>query len=74
MAYFANSSEGVCFEEECANCIFGKKYCPIFYVQFDYNYEACNNKTAREILDHLVSNNGECALLREYPEIFKIKQ
>ena len=27
MAYFANSSEGSCFDEECMNCILGDKAC-----------------------------------------------
>jgi hypothetical protein len=25
-----------------------------------YNYEACNNETARKILDTLVKNDGTC--------------
>jgi len=48
MAYFSNSSEGSCLDNECLNCILHDKPCPIFLVQATYNYEACNNKTASE--------------------------
>ncbi len=68
MAYFSNSSEGDNFREECSSCKYGRKPCPIFLVQFTYNYEACNNKTAREILDDLISNNGVCSM----KEMFKV--
>jgi hypothetical protein len=29
MAYFSNGSEGMCFEDQCAKCKWGKKTCPI---------------------------------------------
>lgn len=62
MAYFANGSEGACFDNECANCKYGQAQCPIAYVQIQYNYDAVNNKTATEILDHLVKPNGKCTM------------
>ncbi len=58
MAYFSNGSEGACFD--CANCKYQKEPCPIFAVQFIYNYDACNNEVARKILDTLVLNDGTC--------------
>ncbi len=54
MAYFSNGSEGEVFDEECRECPLGEKGCPIFIVQSTYNYDACNNKTARVILNDLV--------------------
>ena len=62
MAYFSNGSEGHCFDEQCMRCKYGEEPCPVAWVQMEYNYEACNNKTARAILDYLVSNNGTCAM------------
>lgn len=72
MAYFSNGTEGERFENECAKCIHGDKPCPIAFVQMSYNYEACDNKIAREILDYLVKNNGTCAMMEMSPEHFKI--
>lgn len=62
MAYFSNGSEGMCFDEKCSDCKYGEEPCPIAFVQMEFNYEACNNKVARAILDHLVKDNGECAM------------
>jgi hypothetical protein len=66
MAYFSNSSEGSCLDEQCEKCIFGELSCPIFLVQVNYNYEACNNKTAREILNTLIDNDGNCSMYKEF--------
>jgi len=71
VAYFSNGNEGMCFDEQCMECKYGEDCCPIFYVQCNYNYEACNNKTAREILDHLVDNNGNCRMFQMYKKDFK---
>lgn len=73
MAYFANGTEGEIFDVECSSCIFGDKPCPIALIQNQYNYEACNNKVAREILDHLVKNDGTCAMKKAFPEVFDNK-
>jgi len=54
MAYFSNGTEGDIFD--CENCKYKDKACPIFAVQFLYNYDSCNNETARKILDTLVQN------------------
>ena len=62
MAYFSNGSEGMCFGEECSGCRYGEEPCPIAWVQTEYNYDACNNKTATAILGHLVKNNGTCSM------------
>ena len=62
MAYFSNGSEGMCFDEECASCKYGEEPCPIAIAQSKYNYAACNNKTARAILDMLVKDDGTCEM------------
>lgn len=62
MAYFSNGSEGACFDEQCAKCKYGQSPCPIALVQFMYNYDAANNKTATEILDSLVKDDGTCTM------------
>lgn len=62
MAYFSNSSEGYCFDEQCSRCRYGDMPCPIAWVQMDNNYEACNNPVARNILDHLVKQDGTCTM------------
>ncbi len=64
MAYFANGSEGEVFDVQCTKCKYGEMPCPIAAVQGAYNYDACNNKTAREILDSLVKNDGTCEMYK----------
>ena len=73
MAYFSNSSEGSVFEYQCSKCKYGDKPCPIAWVQMDYNYEACNNKTASAILNELVKDDSTCAMFEEFKEDFEIK-
>lgn len=58
MAYFSNGSEGMVFDEECAECPLFDKHCPIALAQSAYNYEACNNPIAREILNLLVKQEA----------------
>jgi hypothetical protein len=72
MAYFSTGTEGEVFDEECANCIFGDKPCPIAFVQGMYNYEACNNEVASKILNTLVNDKGECSMRRTFPGHLKI--
>ena len=72
MAYFSNGTEGMLFDEQCARCKYGQEPCPIALIQNEYNYKACNNKTARAILDHLVNNNGNCAMFQAFKEDFEI--
>ena len=72
MAHFANSSEGMAFDEECSTCKYSQDPCPIACMQLAYNYEACNNKTARKILDGLVKNDGKCAMkafMQQHPKV-----
>lgn len=66
MAYFPNGSAGECFENQCEKCKYGEEPCPICGVQYNYNYEACNNKTARAILDDLVSDDGTCKMFKQF--------
>ena len=72
MAYFSNGSEGMVFDEQCSICKYGEDPCPIAFAQMNWNYEACNNKTARAILDYFVKNNGECAMFNEFKKDFHI--
>lgn len=73
MAYFGNSCEGNVFETQCSKCVYGEDACPIALVQIIYNYEACNNKTAREILDTLVKNDGTCAMFHKFENDLSIE-
>jgi len=70
MAYFANGSSGEVFDEQCSRCRFGKVACPIYLVQVEYNYQACNNKVARAILDQLVRQDGTCEMFQLDPDFF----
>ncbi|MBA7500883.1 hypothetical protein ES704_03645 [subsurface metagenome] len=72
MAYFANSTEGECFDEQCSKCKYGELPCPIWLVQSNHNYDACNNKIARQILDELVSDDGTCTMFEEFKKDFNI--
>jgi hypothetical protein len=72
VAYFSNSTEGDVLLIQCSRCKYGKRDCPIFFVQFNWNYEACNNKTARLILDYLINNDGECKMFKEFKKDFEI--
>ena len=64
MAYFSNGSEGVVFDDQCAKCKYGKRPCPIAFVQIDANYDQHKDTsgTATKILNHLVNNDGTCAV------------
>lgn len=72
MAYFSNGSEGMCFDDQCAKCKYGKSFCPIAWVQMDNNYAACNDPIARRILDFLVQQNGTCAMWVEFRKDLEI--
>ena len=72
MAYFSNGSEGEYFDKECSTCKYGQESCPIAFVQLEHNYEACNNKTARAILDTLVKNDGTCMMKKTFSKDFKV--
>ena len=58
-AYFSNSSEADDFDRDCEDCILGKGACPIAFVQSFFNYDACNNPTATDILNHLVEQKKD---------------
>jgi len=73
MAYFSNGSEGAVFDEQCSMCKYGDRPCPIFWVQIEYNYDACNNETARKILNDLVKDDGTCEMFKQFKEDFQIK-
>jgi hypothetical protein len=72
MAYFSNGTEGMVFDEQCNKCKYGNEACSIWYVQQEYNYEACNNETARKILDYLIKNDGTCSMYELFKHDFAI--
>lgn len=74
MAYFSNGSEGIVFDDQCARCKFGKHPCPIAFVQMDANYDQHKDTsgTATKILDHLVKNDGTCAVFEMAKSDFEI--
>ena len=72
MAYFANGTEGEIFDQQCGKCKYGAKACSIAYVQIHYNYDACNNKIASEILNALVNENGTCTMWKQFRQDFEI--
>ncbi|MCB1156047.1 MAG: hypothetical protein H7A25_22375 [Leptospiraceae bacterium] len=71
MGYFANGTDGMAFDEQCAKCKYGDQPCPIAEVQVEYNYEACNNKTAMAILDTLVKDDGTCTMYERFEHDLK---
>ena len=70
MAYFPNGTSGEVFVAQCLRCRFGLDYCPIAFVQHNYNYDAVNNETATTILDELVKADGTCSMWKLDPELF----
>jgi hypothetical protein len=73
MAYFSNGTEGMVFDYQCSICKYGEEPCPIALVQHEFNYSACNNETARKILDALVQDNGTCEMWTAFKNDFAIK-
>ena len=71
MAYFPNGSAGEVFDNQCGRCRFGGGACPIWRVQYQYNYDACNNEVARKILDALVHDDGSCTMFNLNVELFQ---
>ena len=71
MAYFANSSEGACFDAQCEKCKYGKDPCPIAWAQMNYNYEAVNHRVATDNLNSLVDNAGNCTMFKCFEGDFK---
>ena len=62
MAYFSNGSEGTIFDAQCSMCKYGQEPCPIALAQLTYNYDACNNEVATNILNTIVSEKGICQM------------
>jgi hypothetical protein len=64
MAYFANGSEGMYLEEQCADCPLGEKGCPIYLNQVFYNYDQLKpgNEQLRESLNELINKDGICQM------------
>ena len=64
MAYFANSSEGGFFDEQCAECIHADEssMCPVAHVQMMYNYDQCadSQEKLRQVLTILVTDEEGC--------------
>lgn len=62
MAYFANGTEGMVLDCQCADCPYGQDPCPIYLMQAEFNYEACNDKLGRRIMASLVNEDGICQM------------
>jgi hypothetical protein len=41
-------------DNQCSQCVLGENACPVYLVQSVYNYDACNDKVASEILNYLI--------------------
>jgi len=67
MAYFANGSEGSCFDQQCSICKYGEKSCPIAAVQGIYNYNAVAAFTR-----NLVQDDGTCTMFKTFKKDFEI--
>ncbi len=74
MAYFSNGSSGACFEEQCDECRYGKKPCPIALIQLTYNYDAVNNNTATKIMSDLIKNDGTCEMFKSFKKDFQLSE
>ena len=71
MAYFPNGSAGAVFEEQCGRCRYGEGHCPVWEVQYLYNYDAVDNPIATTILDTLIKNDGTCMMFKMDPAHFE---
>lgn len=74
MAYFPNGSAGEVFDNQCLKCKYGEKGCPIWLVQVNYNYDACNNEVATKILNDLIKDDGTCEMYKEFEKDFARKK
>lgn len=74
MAYFANGTEGMMYEDEyCSKCInyrdngSGSEGCPILDLHFIHNYDECNKKDS--FLHFLIPRKGidneQCSMFIE---------
>jgi hypothetical protein len=72
MAYFPNGTSGEVFAEQCSRCRYGQGSCPIWNIQQEFNYKACNNKVASAIMDKLVLNDGTCMVFIMAEEFFDV--
>ena len=64
MAYFANGSEGEYLDAQCGRCPLVEKVCPIYAVQFAYNYAQLDkgNEKLREAMEILIDKDGNCQM------------
>lgn len=78
MAYFANSTTGAHFDEQCMNCVHGfdevdpnPKFCPIANLQLEWNYSQKDyrNDDQKFVLDQLVpqdkSGEAKCWFFKQ---------
>lgn len=74
MAYFSNSGDGSCFEEQCDKCRYGLQPCTIARIQLNYNYKAVNNREASSILNDLVKDDGTCEMFKLFKKDFALTE
>lgn len=69
MAYFANGTEAMIFEEQfCSRCVHGDD-CPIMLLHMIHNYDECNNPNSmlHVLIPRKGAFNGDCSMFYERP-------
>lgn len=62
MAFFRNGTESMILDKQCAECLI-TGFCPVLWVQSDYNYKQIDNEMLREAINQLVNDiTGECQM------------
>lgn len=76
MAYFSNSSEGECFDDQCSRCKFGQMACPVALLQMEYNYEQLREPTGKltEVMNLLVKEDGTCTVFEMAKADFEVEK
>ena len=73
MAYFSNSSEGGCLDEQCSRCKYGEECCPVFLCQIQGNYKQFDEPTVKELLGYLIADDGTCHVFELMKKDIEIK-
>lgn len=64
MAFFSKGSDSDVLEKQCVTCIHEDPGtgCPIFYIQFTYNYDQVDNDDLKEAMNSLINEEGLCQM------------
>lgn len=71
MAYYSNSTEGEILDNQCSDCKFGDKPCPIAAAQLIFNYDSVGNDIAEKILNTIVSDSKGCMMFISFKKDLK---